>query len=207
MIYSRTIDSLFSFGVNLKPVLSTLEKYTSFGLALDLGGTYHSRSGLFSAGLVLKNIGMQITTYAGETREKLPFEIQAGVSKRLAHAPFRFSLTLGHLEKFDLTHSYGEEDQSSTGSQFGENLLRHMIVGAEVIPHKNFYFSAGYNYQRRKELQVESKAGIVGFSWGFGINTSFLSLGFGRATYHLAGASNHITLILRPEMLYKKLSR
>jgi hypothetical protein len=82
-----------------------------------------------------------------------------------------------------------------------------MIVGAEVIPHKNFYFSAGYNYQRRKELQVESKAGIVGFSWGFGINTSYLSLGFSRATFHLAGASNHITLILRPEMLYKKFSR
>jgi hypothetical protein len=207
VIYSKTIDSLFSVGINLKPVLSTLEKYTSSGLALDIGGTYHSRSTLFSAGLVIKNIGMQITTYAGETRENLPFEIQAGVSKRLAHAPFRFSLTLGHLEKFDLTHSYDEEEQTSNGSQFGENLLRHMIVGAEVIPHKNFYFSAGYNYQRRKELQVESKAGIVGFSWGFGINTSYLSLGFSRATFHLAGASNHITLILRPEMLYKKFSR
>lgn len=212
LIWSRSVDSVFSFGVNLKPVLSHLERYTSFGMALDAGASYQSRNKLFSAGIVLKNIGLQITTYTGETREKLPFEIQAGVSQRLAHAPFRFSLTLRHLEKFDLTHTYDETadpsgTSSSSSSGFGENLLRHIIVGAEVIPHKNFYFSAGYNYQRRREMQIESRVSTVGFSWGFGINTSYLSLGFGRASYHLAGASNHITLILRPDMLYRKLTR
>jgi hypothetical protein len=212
LIWSRSVDSIFSFGVNLKPVLSHLERYTSFGMALDAGASYQSRNQLFSAGIVLNNIGLQITTYTGETREKLPFEIQAGVTQKLAHAPFRFSLTLRHLEKFDLTHTYDENsDQSGTSassaSGFGENMLRHMVVGAEVIPHKNFYFSAGYNYQRRREMQVESKVSNVGFSWGFGINTSYLSLGFGRASYHLAAASNNITLILRPDMLYRKLSR
>jgi hypothetical protein len=208
LIWSRTVDSIFTYGVTLKPILSHLEKYTSFGMALDAGASYHGRNGLFSAGLVLKNIGMQITTYTGETREKIPFEIQAGVSQRLAHAPFRFSLTLRHLEKFDLTHTYNESadpsgTSASSSSGFGENLLRHMIMGAEIIPHKNVYFSAGYNYQRRREMQIESRVSTVGFSWGFGINTSYLSLGFGRASYHLAGASNHISLILRPDMLYR----
>jgi hypothetical protein len=75
LIYSRDIDSLFSVGVNLKPVLSHLEKYTSFGFALDIGAAYHSRSNLFSAGLTIKNAGLQITAYAGEAHEKLPFEI------------------------------------------------------------------------------------------------------------------------------------
>jgi hypothetical protein len=212
LIWSRPIDSLFTFGANLKPVLSHLERYTSFGLALDAGVSYLSRNRLFSAGLVLKNIGLQITTYTGDTREKLPFEIQAGLTQRLAHAPFRFSLTLRHLEKFDLTHTYDDNSvqsgtTASSASGFGENLLRHMVLGAEVIPHKNFYFSAGYNYQRRREMQIESKVAAVGFSWGFGINTSYLSLGFGRASYHLAGASNHITLIIRPDMLYRKFAR
>jgi hypothetical protein len=211
VIYSRTIDSLFSFGVNLKPILSTLEKYTSFGIALDAGASYHSRNNLFSAGLVIKNIGVQITTYAGEAREKLPFEIQAGVSQRLSHAPFRFSLTFRHLEKFDLTYNYNSSPNNTStqviSDSFGENLLRHMIIGAELIPHKNFYFSAGYNYQRRRELQIESKVSTVGFSWGFGINTSFLCVGFARATFHLAGSSNSISLIIRPDQLYKKLNR
>jgi hypothetical protein len=97
LIYSRNIDSLFTVGINLKPVLSHLEKYTSFGAAFDIGAAYHSHNNLFSAGLVIRNAGLQITLYRGEVREKLPFEIQAGVSQRLAHAPFRFSLTLRHL--------------------------------------------------------------------------------------------------------------
>ena len=123
LIYSRNIDSLFTIGANLKPVLSHLEKYTSFGIALDVGASYHSRNKLFSAGLVIKNAGFQITSYAGEAREKLPFEIQAGVSQRLAHAPFRFSLTLRHLEKFDLTYDYEQPGQYDWYSLLQTNLI------------------------------------------------------------------------------------
>lgn len=208
MIYSREIDSLFSIGINLKPVLSHLERYTSFGLALDIGASYHNRSNLFTAGLVIRNIGYQITTYAGEPHQHLPFEIQAGLSQRLAHAPFRFSLTLKHLEKFDLTHQYNEpastDNSTTTSSDLSENLLRHAIMGVELIPHKNFWFCAGYNYQRRKELQVEPNVSTVGLSWGFGINTTLMDIEFGRATYHLAGSSTHISLILRPDNIYKR---
>jgi len=204
--YAETIDSSFSAGVCFKPVLSHLEKYTSFGIALDLGVAWHSRDNMTSVGVVMKNAGLQLTTYTSEKREKLPFEIQAGISHRLAHAPLRFSFTLRHLEKFDLTYEYNSSNTSSTSekSEFGENILRHIIAGAEIIPHKNFYFAAGYNYQRSRELHVESDLSTVGFSWGFGINTSFLSIGFGRATFHLAGASNHFTIIVRPDILYKK---
>lgn len=210
LIYSREIDSLFSFGINLKPVLSHLEKYTSFGIAFDIGASYHSRSGLFSAGITMRNTGLEITTYAGEGRERLPFEILGGVSQKLAHAPFRFSLTLRHLEKYDLTYRYGDTTSVNTNpekSDFLENMMRHAIIGIELMPHKNFYLSAGYNYQRRKELQVESRISTVGLSWGFGINTSWLNVEFGRATYHLAGASNHVSFILRPDMIYNKLHK
>jgi hypothetical protein len=207
-IYSRNIDTLFSVGLNFKPVLSHLERYTSFGFAFDIGSSWHNRSNLFSAGLVIKNVGYQVTRYAGEPRQKLPFEIQAGISQRLAHAPLRLSLTLRHLEKFNLTHKYTEPVASGTNdpasSEFKENLLRHIILGIELIPHKNFYFSGGYNYQRRSELKVDSKVSTVGFSWGFGINTSWLGLEFGRATYHLAGSSTHVSLILRPDNIYRK---
>jgi hypothetical protein len=207
-IFSREIDSLFSIGVNFKPVLSHLEKYTSFGFAFDIGASWHNQSNRFSAGLVIKNAGYQVTTYAGEPRQKLPFEIQAGVSQKLAHAPFRFSLTLRHLEKFDLTHQYTEPvptgNTAPSRPEFAENLLRHIIVGAELIPHKNFYLSAGYNYQRRSELHVDSKVSTVGFSWGFGIKTSLMDIELGRATFHLAGSSTNVSLILRPDHFYKR---
>jgi hypothetical protein len=206
-IYSRTIDSLFSVGINFKPVISHLEKYTSFGFAFDIGGSYHSRSGLFSAGIVLRNAGLQLTSYAGEEKQRLPFEIQAGVSQKLAHAPFRFSLTLRHLEKYDLTYLYNDTISTANylqSSEFLENIMRHAIFGVEIIPHKNFYLSAGYNYQRRRELQIESRISTVGFSWGFGISTSWLNIEFGRATYHLAGSSNHISFVVKPGLLYSR---
>ncbi len=206
LIWSREIDSLLSVGIDFKPVLSSLEHYTSFGFAFDFGASWHNPSNLFSAGLVIKNAGYQVTTYAGESHQKLPFEIQAGLSKALAHAPFRFSLTLRHLEKFDLTYHYMDSTSASNPSspEFFENLMRHVIIGAEIIPHKNFYFSTGFNYQRRRELQIESKLSIVGFSWGFGIRTTMLDIEFGRAIYHLAGTSTNLSLILRLDKIYKK---
>jgi hypothetical protein len=207
LIYSREIDSLFSIGITFKPVLSQLEKYNSVGFAFDLGASWHNRSNHFSAGFVIKNAGYQVTTYAGEPRQPLPFELQAGVSQRLIHAPFRFSLTLRHLEKFDLTHEYilpSSSEGKQVSSGFLENAMRHAILGVELIPHKNFYLSAGYNYQRRRELQVESKVSTVGFSWGFGINTSVLNIEFGRATYHLAGSSTNVSLVVKPDLFYKR---
>ena len=188
-------------------MLSHLEKYTSYGFAFDLGASWHNGSNLFSAGMVIKNLGYQVTTYAGEPHQKLPFEIQAGITQMLAHAPFRFSLTLRHLEKFDLTYQYktqSTQENTRVSSGFLENAMRHAILGVELIPHKNFYFSAGYNYQRRRELEIDSKVSTVGLSWGFGINTSLLNIEFGRATYHLAGSSTNVSLILKTEKFYKK---
>jgi hypothetical protein len=207
LIYSRQIDSLFTAGITLKPILSQLEKYTSFGFAFDIGASYHNASKLFSAGFVLKNIGYELTTYAGEAHQKLPFEIQAGITQNLSHAPFRFSLTLRHLEKFDLTYKYQTStttDNKGTSSGFFENSMRHVIVGVELIPSRNFYLSAGYNYQRRRELELDTKTSTVGFSWGFGINTSILNIEFGRATYHLAGSSTNVSMVLRPDLFYKR---
>lgn len=206
LIWSREIDSLFSIGIDLKPVLSQLENYNSFGFAFDFGASWHNPTNLFSAGIVIKNAGYQVTTYAGEPHQKLPFEIQAGITQRLAHAPFRFSMTLRHLEKFDMTYQYNDSVSTAdkTSSDFLENMMRHFIIGAEIIPHKNFYFSAGYNYQRRRELQIKSNVSTVGFSWGFGIRTTLLDIEFGRATYHLAGSSNHVSLIIRTDKFYNR---
>jgi hypothetical protein len=204
-IWSKQVDSAFSFGINIKPVLSSLEKYTSFGLVFDLGASWHSKSDLFSAGLVVRNAGWQITSYAGEEKENPPFEIMAGITQKLAYAPFRFSLSLRHLEKYDLTHDYNESlDEENKSSEFAGNLLKHIVIGGELMPHKNFYLAAGYNFQRRLELHTASKSSATGFTWGFGINTTWLDLEFGRAIYHAAGAATSISLILRPDKIYRK---
>ncbi|HEX2970094.1 MAG TPA: type IX secretion system protein PorQ [Bacteroidales bacterium] len=205
LIYSREIDSLFTLGINIKPVLSSLEKYTSFGFAVDAGLSWHAKNRQTSAGIVIRNAGYQVTRYAGEPRETLPFEIMAGITHELAYAPFRFSLTYRHLQQYKMTYENGDNQEESSGKNaFAENLLRHLIPGVELIPHKNFYLSAGYNFKRRQELTVPVRSSTAGLTWGFGIRTTWLDVELGRARYHIAGASTNVSLILRPALIYRK---
>lgn len=206
LMWAREIDSLFSVGINVKPIISNAEKYTSLGLATDIGITYHNQDKLLTATIVVRNLGTQITTYYGGKGEPLPFEIQLGVSQKLKHAPFRFSILAQHLETPKLTYNNGEGTNSgnnlisgdiretNTFGDIAENIMRHMIFGVEIIPIDSFFVRFGYNYRRRKELQIPTRISTVGFSWGFGINISKFNLSYGRATYHLAGASNHFSI-------------
>lgn len=204
LMYARTLDSLFSVGISVKPVYSHLERYTSFGLAVDIGGNYHSRNGLFSSGVVLKNIGLMLKGYTRGNPETLPFEIVAGVSQKLEHAPFRFLVTFHQLQNMNIYYesklqdsetSLGENSsQPGFAERAGREFLSHLIIGMEFVPVKSFYLRAGYNYQRRNELKVPEKVSMVGFSWGFGIKVAKLHISYSRATYHLAGSTNQFSI-------------
>ena len=211
LFYSRSfLDSALTAGVNLKPIFSSLEQYTSFGLALDLGVSYHLSSSQTTFGLVLKNMGAQITSYTAN-RESLPFEIQAGITQGLAHAPFRFTLTFQHLERWDLSYTLQDDDVSFSGGDsetsgfdaFADNLMRHVVLGTEFLIGKNFHVDLGYNYKRRKEMKVNSRPGMVGFSAGFGFRVSKFHFSFGRASYHLAGGTSHFSLTTNLSEFYR----
>ncbi len=197
------VDSAFSVGATLKTIYSSLESYTSVGMAVDLGANYYNDKSLVDVSLVFKNFGRQFKYYTSENNEPLPLDIQFGLSKKLAKAPFRFSLIMHHLQKFDLTYSdpsKANEIDPITGENkvdkitFGDKVLRHFIIGSELIISKNFHVRAAYNFQRRNELGIPTKMSTVGLSWGVGFRISKFHLSYGRATYHLAGASNHFSL-------------
>lgn len=213
LVYSRSIiDTFLTAGVNLKPIFSSLEQYNSLGIALDLGLMYHHPRTMTTIGLVVKNFGTQLTSYTG-IREKLPFEIQAGITQGLAHAPFRFSITFQNMERWDLTYtikdeedsySFGAETEQSGFDQFGDKLMRHLVFGTEFLLGDNFHVDLGYNYKRRQEMKVNVRPGMVGFSWGFGFRISKFHMSFGRASYHLAGGTNHFSLTTNLSEFYRK---
>lgn len=205
IIYSRQIYSDITLGINVKPVISQLENYVSLGIAMDIGAAWENHDGFITAGFTIRNMGLQLTTYSG-VRENLPFEIMAGVSTRLRHAPLRFSLTARHLEKYDLLYYYdGQDDQGySKLEEVAENIMRHLIFGVEFIPTKNFFIATGFNYQRRKELTYEARSSTVGFSLGVGIKTTSIDVMISRARYHLAGSTTNFSIILKPS-LFKRL--
>ena len=208
LIWSYRIDSVFNAGINVKPVFSFLESYSSIGIAMDIGARYKSKDGLYSAGLVIRNIGIQLSTYYGN-RDNLPFEIIAGGSARLAHAPFRFSVTARHLQKYRLIHEYLDPEENGLKtydgfSEVAENLFRHLSFGVEFIPSNNFYIAAGFNYKQRKELALDARASTVGFSLGAGLKLSSFELGLSRSKYHLSGSHTNLSLLLKPGLLLRR---
>jgi hypothetical protein len=215
LIYSQAIDSNFRVGINVKPIISTLEKYTSLGLVADFGVVYNKPRSLFTAALVIKNLGTQLKTYANQ-KESMPFNIQLGISQKLKHAPFLFSVTFDHLEKWDLTYEVPkdesildpfptEENSESSIDKIADQFMRHVLIGVEFNPVNNFYVRAGYNYRRRQEMLIESRTSTIGFSWGFGVKISKFHISYGRATYHLAGASDHFSISTNLDSFKKNL--
>lgn len=213
LVYSRAlIDTFLTVGVNMKPIYSSFESYASFGLAFDIGIIYHNPRTLTSLGFVSKNMGLQLSTYSG-TRENLPFELQAGITQGLAHAPFRFSIIYQNLERWDLTYTTEDSnDFTNTGEEaevggfdvFGDKLMRHLVFGLEFLLGENVHIDLGYNYKRRQEMKVSAKPGMVGFSWGFGFRISKFHIAYGRSSYHLAGGTNHFSLTTNLSSFYRK---
>ncbi|MDR0715116.1 MAG: type IX secretion system protein PorQ [Bacteroidales bacterium] len=189
------LDGALTAGVNLKPLLSVFERYSSVGLLADAGFTYRHPGRLFLAALVVRNMGAQLTTYADNGREKVPFEIQLGFSHRLQYAPFRFSLVAQHLESRlgGGILPKGEKEKTGVGL-YADEAMRHLILGIECFPFKGLILRGGYNYHRRQEMKVLSYTGTTGFSWGVGIRISRFHIDYARSRWHLAGSSNHFAV-------------
>lgn len=197
------IDTLFSIGINLKPIFSQYEIYNSIGLANDLGILYTSPNKNFNAGLVFKNIGFQIKPYITGNKERLPYEIQLGITQKLPHSPFRFSVTAHHLNDFYFSEKIEKEQEviddktvkkESKLEKYADLTFRHIVVGAEIQPSPSIFILLGYNYMQRQELKILSRKGIVGYSIGFGLKIKRFSFGYSLAKYHFA-ANNHIFTI------------
>ena len=197
------LNKLFSVGVNLKGIYSDYYIMNSWGLAGDLSFMLHDTASGWSATLLARNIGAQLKTYVPDNREPLPLEVVGAVSKKFAHVPARLNLTWRHMEVYDISY-IDPNDQTNydalTGEykpveyNFWEKGIRHIIVGTEILLSKNFHIRVSYNFQRRQELLVDSRPRTVGLSFGVGLKISKFIISYGRASYHLAGASNHFSL-------------
>ena len=218
--WSNSYKYGLKYGFNLKCVMSNFYDYTSTGVLLDLGGTWSRPQNGIMLGVVVKNIGSQIKTYTPDNFEPLPFEIQAGVSKKLEHAPFRFSANFHNLEVLDFyyespnnletTSLFGSDQVEEEKSHLAESIFRHVTIGTELLLTDNFNLRIGYNHQRRSELKLRegSKTGSVGFNFGIGVHIKRFKIDYGRSIYSLAGATNHLSISTNfSEYISKKDSR
>lgn len=203
--YSRPYNDKLSYGVNFKFLYSVYEAYVSTAGAFDFGASYRDDENLFTAGLLMKNVGYQFIRYDDNSpREPLPFDLQASVSKKLEHNPLRFTLLLHNLHRWNNSYvnvnARNREIDLETGEvknqelSFGEKAMRHVLFNIELVFSEKFQLRTGYNHQRRAELGPENRRAMTGFSWGFDIGVKKLRLGYGSAGYFPGIASNYFTV-------------
>ncbi|MBC7873362.1 MAG: type IX secretion system protein PorQ [Ferruginibacter sp.] len=201
---SRSYLDNWNYGATLKFISSNYGQYSSTGLAMDIGILFRDTSHLFSASFVAKNMGTQLKKYEGTDPDDLPFELQAGITKRLEKAPFSFSLTAQRLHHFDIMYndtSFNNENgyENRSNKKFSlDKLISHLVLAATVYAGDRVEVMAGYNFLRRKELSTGNTAnGLNGFSLGAGVLLGKLEIRYARAYYQSNTAYNQLGLNMK----------
>ena len=172
--FTYTLSDKIAGGVTAKFVSSSLAGYNSIGVAVDLGVNYLNPNLGLSVSAVARNLGGQLKAYEDDF-EKLPFDLQLGVSKRLGESPLRFSVTMTRLHDWD------------------DKFINHFIFGAEAFLSDNIWLGGGINPRRSDEMKIsdgesESSHG-AGFSLGGGVQLDRFKLQVAYGKYHVSASS------------------
>jgi len=163
-----------SGGITAKWAASYIGHYNSMAVAVDLGLHYFNEDSQWSIGAVARNLGGQIKAYEDDF-ERIPLDLQLGVSKRLIGSPLRFSATLVRLNDWE----YG--------------IGKHLVLGADLLLSEQFYVAAGYNGMRASEMKISSgddtSAHGAGLSLGAGMTLERMKLHVAYGKYHVSSTS------------------
>ena len=182
------------YGVNIKLITSKFEQYNSVAIASDIGFYYKNDEIMLDVALVFRNIGTQIKSF-DNLNEKLPFEVDLGVSQLVENAPIKWHVTFENIHRWpiglsnpsrltiDLDGNITEEKVS-----FINEFLRHVVIGSEIFPESIFNLRFGYSFRRAEELRILDQNNFSGLSFGFGIKFNKLRLNYCHARY--SSASN-----------------
>lgn len=202
---ARQYKERWHYGATLKFIHSGYGNYSSSGLALDAGLTYTDTANLVQVALLMKNMGAQISTYTGAGADDLPFDLQLGISKKLARAPLQFSLTVHQLHRFNIRYddtAFNNENgfgQNANGKKYiFDKFFRHIVLAVQLFISDKVEISTAYNHLRRKELNIGNAGnGLNGFSLGVGVLLKKFQLRYARSYYQNNSGYNQFGLNIR----------
>lgn len=163
-------------GITAKYIGSFIGDYNSMAVGVDLGLNYYDPDQELSISAVAKNLGGQLKAY-DDVYEKMPVDVQVGVTKKFPNMPFRLNATL-----VDLNH-------------WNYSLANHCVLGVDLLLGDQFYVSGGYNCRRAYDMKItsndEEKASShgAGLSLGAGLMLERFKLNVGWAKYHVSSNS------------------
>ncbi len=213
--WGRELSPNFSIGANLKMIYCGYESYNSFGLAVDVAGSYYNPEKNLSLTLLAKNIGSELKPFTPGNFELPPFDLQFALSQRLQHVPFRYHISLHDLYRWNMNY-YGEDNPfmqtdaitntlvyPSKSAQFFDNFFRHFVFGLEIEPSKYFSIQAAYNHNAHQEMKILARRSMGGFSYGLTVHVKGIYFGFARMHYAPGATPNCFSLALNFDELSK----
>lgn len=194
---SRKYLERWSYGLTAKFISSNYQLYQSSAIAFDIGVLYKDSANQFTASVLAKNMGVQLKKYAGSA-EDLPFDLQIGVTKRLAKAPFGFSLTLQQIHQFNNLYNdttFNNENNFTNSGSFFNKFFNHVVIATHIYLGNNLEATVGYNSLRRSELNLGSTGnGLNGFSMGLQAKFKKLQIQYARSYFQRGSAYNQFGL-------------
>jgi hypothetical protein len=206
--WGRQLDSCFSIGANLKMMYSGLESYSSFGMAVDVAGSYYNEKNKIALALLVKNIGGELKPYVAEKHNLTPFDIQIAFSQRLKFIPVRYHISLHSLYKWKMAYvgpddpllevdaMSGKPKYPSKFKQGVNNFFQHINFGLEIIPVKYLSLFVSYNYNQNREMRITQRKSMAGFAYGFQIDIKSIQFGFARSHYAIGANPMFFTFAL-----------
>lgn len=186
-LVSKQYNNYFHVGAAAKFIQSNYGLYRSSGIAMDIGLTYSDTVNQIQASVAIKNMGTQLSTYGGAAKEELPFDLQVGISKRLANAPIQFSLTAHNLHRLkilynDTAFNASEGDLRTAG--FLQQTFAHLILASQFYLNEKVEISIGYNFLRRQDLNIfNTTSGLNGLTAGAGFMHKKLHIRYATGFY------------------------
>ncbi len=187
---SRKYLERWYYGATIKFIHSNYGLYRSDGLAMDVGVAYYDSTSQLQVSVLMKNMGVQLKRYEGTTGDDLPFDIQAGITKRLKNAPLQFSVTAQRLHQFNIRYndtSFNNDNgfnQTSEAAITFDKIFRHIVIATQVYVGDKLEITAAYNHLRRAELNIYNATnGLNGFSLGVGVLFKKIQIRYARAYY------------------------
>jgi len=191
-VYSRDLTPFLRGGVTAKFIYSSYDSYSSTAIGFDVGLSYYNEDKSFSAGLVLKNLGAQLSTYQ-DKRVGLPWDVQLGLTKRIPNAPIRFSLTGVYLTQWDFERIDNANAVERSDDNFTKTLFKHMVLGVDLLPSDNMWIGVGYSPKAHSDMKITDGNKWGGWNLGAGVRIKRFNVGFSFAQYHPSATSYHFS--------------
>ncbi|MBU0982780.1 MAG: PorV/PorQ family protein [candidate division Zixibacteria bacterium] len=161
-----------SVGVTAKFIYEKISEYSATGVAVDVGARYSSNRGRYSGGIMIQNLGAQLSTLGEGEKDGLPTVFRGGAAARPKGLPLQLVGDL--IVPFDNDIDFA--------------------IGAEYYEIKPLYLRLGYNTFGSNYRAEDSDDSMAGLTMGFGLDYKSLQISYAYAPGADLGDSHRVTI-------------